>query len=94
MEEELDPLAALAVKLGNAGCPLFMFQEGSDPTVRAAYRLLALKSGGMYFAFDPNKSRAVEQLSAQLNGIARLAVGDTGALESIGTAAVPRIQRP
>jgi hypothetical protein len=80
LEEELDPLAGLAGELGRADVPIFLFQEGRDPAVRKAFQLLALKSGGMYFAFDPNKSRAVEQLSAQLNAIARLAGGDAGAL--------------
>jgi hypothetical protein len=76
MEEELDVLAGLAGKLGRAGVPIFLFQEGRDPAVRKAFRLLALKSGGMYFEFDPNKPRAVAQLSGQLNAIARLVVGD------------------
>ena len=88
LEEELEPLAALAGKLGNAQCPIFAFQEGRDPTVRKAFRLLALKSGGAYFEFDPQKSRAVDQLSAQLNAVARLAVGDTAALARIGAAAL------
>ena len=39
-----------------------------------------LKSGGEYFEFDPEKPRAAEQLGAQLNAIARMAVGDTTAL--------------
>jgi hypothetical protein len=45
--------------------------------------MLALKSGGAYFEFNPEKPRAVEQLSDQLNAIARLAVGDTGALQAL-----------
>jgi len=80
LEEDLDPLAGLAGELGRAGVPIFMFQEGRDAAVRQAFQLLALRSGGRYFAFDPNKSRAVEQLSAQLNAVARLAAGDAGAL--------------
>ena len=54
-----------------------MFQEGNDPVARKAFQLLALKSGGRYFKFNAKTSRAVEQLSNQLNAIARLAVGDT-----------------
>jgi hypothetical protein len=84
MEENLDELAVMAAKLGAHGVPIFLFQEGPDPAVRKAFRLLALKSGGDYFEFDPNKSRAVAQLSAQLNAVARLAVGDGKALERIG----------
>jgi hypothetical protein len=95
MEEELDALAVMAAKLGAAGTPIFIFQEGRDPAVRKAFRLLALKSGGEYFEFDPNKSRAVALLSQQLNAVARLAVGDASALQSMGggTAALPDHRR-
>ena len=79
-EEELDVLAGKAHKLGATGVPLYMFQEGRDPAVRNIFRLLALKSGGEYFEFDPEKPRAVELLSEQLNTVARLVVGDVEAL--------------
>jgi hypothetical protein len=81
MEEELDPLAGLAGELGRAGVPIFLFQEGRDGAVRKAFRLFALKSGGAYFEFDPNKPRAAAQLSEQLNAVARLVVGDATALQ-------------
>ena len=88
MEEELDVLAGKALKFGAAGIPIFMFQEiprgrfasKDSAAVRSAFRLLALKSGGEYFEFNLEKPRATEQLSAQLNAIARMAVGDTTAL--------------
>ena len=83
-EEELETVAAMAGKLGMLRCPIFMFQDvsqGRDARVRSAFRLLALKSGGAYFEFNPDKPRAVEQLSEQLNAVARLAVGDVAALE-------------
>ncbi len=79
-EEEPNVLAGKASALGAAGVPLFMFQEGRDPAVRSVFRLLALRSGGEYFEFDPEKPRAVELLSEQLNAVARLAVGDAKAL--------------
>ena len=86
MEEEIEVLAAKASRLGQAGIPIYIFQEGRDAAVRKAYRLLALKSGGEYFEFDAE--RGVEQLAEQLGAVARLAVGDTEALEQItGTAA-------
>jgi hypothetical protein len=93
MEEELDMLAAMAGKLGAQGVPIFAFQEGRDPTVRSAFRLLALKSGGAYFEFNPDRPHAVELLSEQLNAVARLAVGDAGALESLGVTAALTDQR-
>jgi hypothetical protein len=85
-EEELETVAAMASKCGMLGLPLFMFQDvsqGRDATARKAFRLFALKSGGAYFEFNPNTSRAVEQLSEQLNAVARIAVGDAKALQNI-----------
>jgi hypothetical protein len=87
LEESLDELAAMAGKLGTLGVPIFLFQEGRDPAVRKAFRLLALKSGGAYFEFNPDTTRAVEQLSDRLSAIARLAVGDLEALQRIGVTA-------
>jgi hypothetical protein len=84
MEERIEELAAMASKLGTLGLPIFLFQEGRDSAVRKAFRLLALKSGGSYFEFNPNSSRAIELLSEQLNAVARLAVGDVEALQQIG----------
>jgi hypothetical protein len=55
---------------------MFLFQEGHDPAVRRAFRLLAERSGGRYFEFNPSAPHAVERLSEQLNAIALLAVGD------------------
>jgi hypothetical protein len=80
VEEELDVLVGKALQLGAAGIPGYFFQEGRNPVVRNAFRLLALKSGGEYFEFNPDKPRAVELLSEQLNAVARLAVGDVTAI--------------
>jgi hypothetical protein len=93
MEEEIDMLAHKAAKLGSAGVPIFIFQEGRDSNVRKVFRLLALKSGGAYFEFNSDKPWAVEQLSEQLNAVARLAVGDAEALERIGGTATLTDQR-
>lgn len=79
----IEELAPLASELGKLKAPIFAFQEGHDTATRKAFRLLALKSGGRYFEFNPNAPRAVEQLSDQLNAIARLAVGDHEALRLI-----------
>jgi hypothetical protein len=94
MEEKIEELAAMAAKLGALGVPIFLFQEGRDPDVRKAFRLLALKSGGAFFEFNPaDTARAVEQLSDRLNAIARLAVGDVEALDRIGATAALTDQR-
>lgn len=83
MEEQIDVLAGAAGKLGTQGVPIFIFQEGRDAAVRRAFRLLALKSGGTYFEFNPDKPRAIEQFSEQLNAVGRFAVGDVTALDRI-----------
>jgi hypothetical protein len=77
--DSIDELAGLASQLGRAGLPVYIFQEGNDAVVRKAFRLVALKSGGAYFEFNPNKPRAVAQLSERLNAVARFAVGDAAA---------------
>jgi hypothetical protein len=93
MEEKMDVLAAAAGKLGTQGVPIFIFQEGRDAAVRRAFRLLALKSDGAYFEFNPDKPGAVEQLSEQLNAVARLAVGDVKALDGVTKTAALTDQR-
>jgi hypothetical protein len=80
VEEQVDVLAGLAGRLGAAGVPLHMYQEGDDVAVRKAFRLLALRSGGTYSAFNPAIPETIERLSAQLNEVARLAVNSTLAI--------------
>jgi hypothetical protein len=94
-EEPHESIAAMAGALGKRGLPVFMFQDVSrvrDARARSAFRLIALKSGGAYFEFNPNTARAVEQLSDQLNAIARLAVGDGEALQQIENRSATRAQ--
>jgi hypothetical protein len=81
--DKIEELAAMAGQLGARETPIFTFQEGRDPAARKAFRLMALKSGGAYFEFNPKTEQAVEQLSDQLNAIARLAVGDAEALSDL-----------
>jgi len=102
MEENLKELAEAAGELGNRGVPIFMFHEPRVPPigpcrtiadVRKAFRLLAMKSGGEYFEFNPERPQAIERLSEQLTAVARLAVGDTRALEAMGGTATLTDQR-
>lgn len=83
--DNVEQLSRLASALGSAGVPIFIFQEGRDPVVQRLFRMLALKSGGAYFEFNPDK---VDLLAEQLGVVARLAVGDTEALEKV-TGAMP-----
>jgi hypothetical protein len=79
-EENLDVLVGLADKLGAAGIPLHMCQEGDVGSVRKAFRLLALRTGGTYSAFNPAAPQTIERLSAQLNEVARVAVASVAAI--------------
>ena len=82
-EEEIDELAGLADECGSRGIPIFAFQEGRDFKARKVFRLLALRSGGQYFEFNPETAHAVDLLSEQLNAVAKSAVGDDSALLAI-----------
>jgi hypothetical protein len=94
MEEDPDALIGAAAELGARGVPIFMFQEGRDPEVRRVFKLIAQRSGGAYFEFNPDATNhAIDQLSKQLNAVARLAVGDVKALEAMGVRAALTDQR-
>ena len=67
-------------ELGAAGVPLHMYQEGSDVGVRNAFRVLALRTGGTYSAFNPATPETIERLSAQSNEVARVAVANVTAI--------------
>jgi hypothetical protein len=79
VDESLAFLAPMAQSLGERGVPLFIFHNDSsrDIGARRVFRHLALKSGGTYFESDPGK------LSEQIGAVARVAVGDVGAIERI-----------
>ncbi len=77
MEEGVDGLAQKAGELGLLGCPIFVFQEGRDPTVERAFREFARISKGAYARFDTNAPR---ELAALLRAVAAYAAGGRPAL--------------
>ena len=79
MEESVDVLVARARELGRAKTPAFLFQEGRDPEVEAAFREIARNTGGAYGQFGPGAAR---QLSELLRAVALFAVGGVKALEN------------
>ena len=81
MEEEIDRLAEKAGKLGMHGVPLFLFQEGRDGAVEAAYKELARLSKGAWFRFDRD---AADTLARLLSAVAVYATGGLAALEARG----------
>jgi hypothetical protein len=58
--------------LGLLGCPVFLFQEGHDPRVVAAFREFVRLTKGAYAPFD---SSAPQQLAALLKAVAAYASG-------------------
>ncbi|WEX11730.1 VWA domain-containing protein [Chelativorans sp. AA-79] len=81
MEENVDELADRAGELGLKGVPVFVFQEGSDPSVASAFREIARLSRGAWFRFD---RRSADTLSKLLGAVAVYAAGGMAALEARG----------
>jgi len=77
MEEDPDRLAALAGELGLLKLPVFVFQEGFEPTAERIFRDIARLSGGAFCRFDADSP---EQLRQLLTAVAVYAAGGRKAL--------------
>lgn len=84
IEEDVDALCAKAGELGMLGLPLFVFQEGRDTRVEAAFREFARLSKGAYARFD---SGAPQQLADLLKAVAAYASGGKAHLKLQGSGA-------
>jgi hypothetical protein len=82
IEENVDDLAQKAGQLGLLGCPLFLFQEGQDRTVEAAFREFARLTKGAYARFDAS---APQELAALLKAVAAYASGGRDLLRLQGS---------
>lgn len=80
MEETLDELCAQAGPLAVRGIPMFMFQEGHDPTAERAFREIARMTKGAWCRFDTG---AATELKALLRAAASYAAGGTKALTAL-----------
>lgn len=78
IEEDVDALCAKAGELGLMGLPIFVFQEGHDSRVEAAFREFARLSKGAYARFD---SGAPQQLADLLKAVAAYASGGRSQLK-------------
>lgn len=81
MEESIDDLANKAGQLGLRQVPVFLFQEGRDPTAEKAFREIARLSNGAWFRFDHSSAATLAKL---LSSIAVYASGGFKALEARG----------
>lgn len=77
MEEPIDELAAVAGEIGLMGVPVFMFQEGNDPSAEAGFREIARLTRGAYFRFGRDSARVLREL---LTAVAVYAAGGYKAL--------------
>jgi hypothetical protein len=77
MEEDVDTLCHLAGQLGIHGVPVFVFQEGREPTAERAFRQIARLSRGAYCPFDAGSAQQLREL---LSAVAVYAAGGRRAL--------------
>lgn len=82
IEENVDDLCEKAGQLGLLGCPIFVFQEGSDSRVEAAFREFARLTKGAYARFD---ATAPHELAALLKAVAAYASGGRNLLKLQGS---------
>jgi len=79
MEEPLDELGDLAGQLKLSGVPIFIFQEGNDPSAYSAFSQIAELSGGAHSSLDRNSA---SQLGLLLNAVAVYAAGGREAFDA------------
>ena len=82
IEEHVDELCEKAGQLGLLHCPIFVFQEGRDANVEAAFREFARLSKGAYARFDAS---APSELAALLKAVAAYASGGRDLLKLQGS---------
>lgn len=84
MEESADDLCVKAGELGMLRVPVFMFQEGHDPTAERTFREIARLSGGAWCRFDPGSAGQLREL---LRAAAAFAAGGREALKRLSASA-------
>lgn len=80
VEEDIDSLGELAGKLNILGLPVFIFQEGADPTATRAFEQIAKISGGAHCRFDASSAA---ELGALLSAVATYATAGRAGLEAL-----------
>ncbi len=81
VEEDVDALCGLAARLGMHGVPVFLFQEGRQPTAEQTFREIARLTKGAWCRFDAGSA---DQLRDLLSAVAVYAAGGRKALENFG----------
>lgn len=81
MEEDADELCGLAGELGLLNVPVFVFQEGDDPSAARCFQDIARLTRGAYCRFDSGSAVQLRQL---LGAVASFAAGGRVALAAYG----------
>ncbi|MBE7636839.1 VWA domain-containing protein [Sneathiella sp. P13V-1] len=81
VEEDVDDLCHLAGEMGLKNIPIFIFQEGYEPTAENCFRQMARLSGGAFCHFD---EKSADRLKDLLKAVAIYAVGGRKALSDYG----------
>jgi len=81
MEEDPALLIRLAGELGVLKVPVFLFQEGADPTASRTFAEIASLSGGAHCRFDQGSAAQLREL---LGAVAVYAAGGARALAELG----------
>ena len=90
MEENPDRLIQKAGELRLLGVPLFIFQEGAEPSAKSCFQRMADVSGGAYASFD---NSSADQLRDLLKAVAIYAGGGLSALQQFSQIAHPAVAR-
>ncbi len=88
VEESVDKLCAKAGELGLLGVPLFIFQEGRDPSVKNCFQQMAKLSKGAYASFDEASAAELVDL---LCAAATYASGGFSALQRLQSSAARQL---
>lgn len=78
MEEDADQLCHIAGELGMQGVPVFIFQEGYEPTAQNCFQQIAHLTNGAFCRFDVGSADVLKKL---LKAVALYATGGRQALE-------------
>lgn len=81
IEEDVDEVCHIAGQLGVLGVPIFIFQEGDEPSAVLAFKQFANLTGGAHCFFDASSANQLKELLA---AVAVFAAGGLPALENYG----------
>jgi len=88
VEEDVDRLCNKAGQMGIMKIPIFIFQEGFDPTAQRCFKQLAKISNGAYANFN---DQSAKQLADLLAAVATYAAGGHSALQKLNSSSAKQL---